>query len=438
MTVNQANGRMVGSFSRLVHSTPIFARPSFCHTCGRATALVSARSLARMRGLGLRLRRLTRAPRCPRRTCTSPCAGACASRCPSRTGIAEAMGSQGAAPRSMSWATMRQRARAAGCWPAAPPCLNKRGSASRVKVWDPRAGLSLSSGWPPGVSVQDRRRLDLVLYGATRLGEALCCDATLVAPLRRDGRPQPRAAEEDGAAIAVARRRKEARYPELCRPGPQRLVVLACETGGRWGPEACGLVDRLVRLRALRAPLAVRRAAERAGAAGGGHCSAPPCSAPSLPLCSEDVGFPPRGRLCKESPTSPMSLVWLARPGPAFCLCAASRHVGARASLALLGGRFGWGGLRVPCVSLPPPGRLLQYPPRLLSLALRPLGWPSLPIGLTSVMSMATWATCHTANADARISMHRASDTGTSTFRQARRRRPGNVSPTNHSERALV
>ena len=114
----------------------------------------------------------------------------------------------------------------------------------------------------PGVSAQDLRRLDLVLSGATRLGEALCCDATLVAPLRRDGRPQPRAAEEDGAAIAVARRRKEARYPELCRPGPQRLVVLACETGGRWGPEACGLVDRLVRLRALRAPPAVRRAAE--------------------------------------------------------------------------------------------------------------------------------------------------------------------------------
>ena len=96
----------------------------------------------------------------------------------------------------------------------------------------------------------------------TRLGEALCCDATLVAPLRRDGRPQPRAGEEDGAAIAVARRRKEARYPELCRPGSQRLVVLACETGGRWGPEACGLVDRLVRFRALRVPPSVRRAAE--------------------------------------------------------------------------------------------------------------------------------------------------------------------------------
>ena len=117
-------------------------------------------------------------------------AGACASRCPSRTGIAEAMGSRGAAPRSMSWATMRQRARAA----LVP------GSASRVKVWVPQQWLANTSA--PGVSAQDRRRLDLVLYGATRLGEALCCDATLVASLRRDGRPQP----QDGAAIAVARR----------------------------------------------------------------------------------------------------------------------------------------------------------------------------------------------------------------------------------------
>ena len=254
---------MVGSFSRLAHSTPIFARPNFCHTCGRA-------SLARMRGLGLRLCRLTRESCCPRRTCTSPCAGA--SQCPSRTGIAEAMGSRGAAACSMSWATMRQRA---DCWPAAPPCLHKHGTPAgrrtrevffffppdnfpssrgetagwrKANTWvrvareglgpEGRVAPSAANTSGPGVSAQDRRRLDLVVYGATRLGEALCCDATLVAPLRRDGRPQPHAAEEDGAAIAVARRRKEARYPELRRPGTQRLVVFACETGGRWGPEA--------------------------------------------------------------------------------------------------------------------------------------------------------------------------------------------------------
>ena len=34
----------------------------------------------------------------------------------------------------------------------------------------------------PGVAPGDRRRLDLVIYGASRRGEALCCDVTLVSP----------------------------------------------------------------------------------------------------------------------------------------------------------------------------------------------------------------------------------------------------------------
>eukprot|EP00439_Symbiodinium_sp_Y106_P019261 s9450_g2.t1 len=79
----------------------------------------------------------------------------------------------------------------------------------------------------PGIPADDRRRLDFVLYGATRRGEALCCDVTLVSPLRADGRVQP--GSRDGAAIEVARRRKLARYPE---------VVLASEVVGRWGGEA--------------------------------------------------------------------------------------------------------------------------------------------------------------------------------------------------------
>jgi hypothetical protein len=113
----------------------------------------------------------------------------------------------------------------------------------------------------PDVPPDDRRRLDLVIYGASRLGEALCCDATLVSPLRADGRPHPGAADRDGVALQVARRRKAARYPELLRPGPQRLVVLAAEVGGRWGTEACDLVRALVRLRTQRAPLVLRRSA---------------------------------------------------------------------------------------------------------------------------------------------------------------------------------
>ena len=116
----------------------------------------------------------------------------------------------------------------------------------------------------PGVAPADRRRLDLVIYGASRRGEALCCDVTLVSPLRTNGRPQPASSERDGAAIDVARRRKQRRYAELARPGPQRLVVLAAEVGAHWGPEAHDLVPHLARQRSLRAPQALRAAA-RAG-----------------------------------------------------------------------------------------------------------------------------------------------------------------------------
>ena len=66
-----------------------------------------------------------------------------------------------------------------------------------------------------------------------------------------------------GAAINVAKRRKRVAYPELLRPGPQRLCVLACEVGGRWSEESLRLVTQLVRLRAQRAPAALRPAARQ-------------------------------------------------------------------------------------------------------------------------------------------------------------------------------
>ena len=49
------------------------------------------------------------------------------------------------------------------------------------------------------------------------------------------GRPLRRADTEDGVALKLARKRKVARYPELCRAdGRARLVVIAGEVGGRW------------------------------------------------------------------------------------------------------------------------------------------------------------------------------------------------------------
>ena len=80
----------------------------------------------------------------------------------------------------------------------------------------------------PGVQPQDRRRLDLIVYGATTRGGALCCDATLVSPLTRTGHPQPRAVQIDGAALQVAERRKQAAYPELTRGG----LLTSADTAG--------------------------------------------------------------------------------------------------------------------------------------------------------------------------------------------------------------
>ena len=116
----------------------------------------------------------------------------------------------------------------------------------------------------PNVDPTDRRRLDLVIYGATPLGGALCCDATLVSPLTRTGQPQPCAAATDGAALRMAERRKRAAYPELSMGGAQRLVVLGTEVGGRWNEGALRLVRDLVRVRAQRAPPALRTVARAA------------------------------------------------------------------------------------------------------------------------------------------------------------------------------
>ena len=113
----------------------------------------------------------------------------------------------------------------------------------------------------PGVHADDRRRLDVVIYGATTNGTALCCDATLVSPLTRTGQLQPCTADLDGAALRTAERRKEATYPELRSEGPQRLVVLGSEVGGRFNSDAHGLLRDLVRVRACRAPPALRAAA---------------------------------------------------------------------------------------------------------------------------------------------------------------------------------
>ena len=72
----------------------------------------------------------------------------------------------------------------------------------------------------PNVGAQDRRRLDLIVYGALSIGGAQCCDATLVSPVSRSGHRS-----------CVLRLSTEPH----CECGPQTLVVLSSEVVERPG-----------------------------------------------------------------------------------------------------------------------------------------------------------------------------------------------------------
>jgi hypothetical protein len=116
-----------------------------------------------------------------------------------------------------------------------------------------------------GISSRDSRQLEVVANGLPLWGGAqLAVDATLVSPVRRDGRPQQRAADQDGVQLQVARARKEAKYVELLRSRRCRLVVVALEVGGRWSDEALEFVRLLAKSKARSYPRLLRRSAQLA------------------------------------------------------------------------------------------------------------------------------------------------------------------------------
>ena len=96
-------------------------------------------------------------------------------------------------------------------------------------------------------------------------GHSLPWTPRWVSTVRADGAPRRQCAERDGAALDQARRTKKRTYPELTgEQGRARLVVLACETGGRWSEEAQSFMRHLARARARSEPREMRLAARRA------------------------------------------------------------------------------------------------------------------------------------------------------------------------------
>ena len=90
------------------------------------------------------------------------------------------------------------------------------------------------------------------------------CDATVVSPLQANGDARPRAAQQDGVAIAAAEEDKRETYPGLVHSAKCQLVVLACEVGGRWSGTYTWLVRQLAEERSAQAPPRLRRSTARA------------------------------------------------------------------------------------------------------------------------------------------------------------------------------
>ena len=79
--------------------------------------------------------------------------------------------------------------------------------------------------------------------------------------LHADGTPHENAAAEDGKAIERLTRDKYTKYWELVASDRVHYVVLACEEGGRWGPDVFAVVNELVRLKVAPLHSLLRRSA---------------------------------------------------------------------------------------------------------------------------------------------------------------------------------
>ena len=108
---------------------------------------------------------------------------------------------------------------------------NTDGNVELLRNWRPgswrkgllvRLGPDMDLARPDGL---DNRPMEIVADGLPLfLGAQLAVDTTLASVLRGDGAPRSQCANEDGAALVAARRRKEATYLELDR-SPCSLLV---------------------------------------------------------------------------------------------------------------------------------------------------------------------------------------------------------------------
>ena len=92
-------------------------------------------------------------------------------------------------------------------------------------------------------------------------GRPVVGDMCMGSALHADGRPWTDAATDDGVTIERLTDQKHNTYPELVASDRARFVVLACEEGGRWGPDVFEVVKDLVKLKVAPLHPLLRRSA---------------------------------------------------------------------------------------------------------------------------------------------------------------------------------
>ena len=114
----------------------------------------------------------------------------------------------------------------------------------------------------PSVPASDGRQADVFIRGMS-IGRGLPVvgDMCMGSALHMDGTPYPDADVVDGKAIERLTNQKYDKYPELVHSDRVHYVVLACEEGGRWGPDVFTVVDDLVKLKVAPLHPLLRRSA---------------------------------------------------------------------------------------------------------------------------------------------------------------------------------
>ena len=165
----------------------------------------------------------------------------------------------------------------------------------------------------PTVPESDGRQSDVFVRGMS-IGRGLPVvgDMCMGSPLHSNGTPYPRAATEDARTIDRLTRQKHNDYPELVASDRVHFVVLACEEGGRWGPDVFEVMRDLVRLKVAPLHPLLRRSAALAYTrrwwsilAMGAQCAAIDCILGQDPQVWIPHGEPPLATVLAQADIAP-------------------------------------------------------------------------------------------------------------------------------------